>query len=79
MSTKYEEAWDKLMQGSRFAWWEWDIATNTVTHNPLKATMLGFMPEDFHERGYQGFTDLIQPDDYEEAMQAMRIVLQGKT
>jgi PAS domain S-box-containing protein len=79
MNTDYQEAWNDVLQQSEFAWWEWDVRTNRVMYNHLKATMLGYQPEDFHDSGYQGFTDLIHPDDFEEAMQAMRDVLQGKT
>lgn len=79
MSKSYMEAWENLLNQSRFAWWEWDAITNKVIHNPRKATMLGYDPETFYGGGYQGFTDLIHPDDHEEAMQAMRDVLMGKT
>jgi PAS domain S-box-containing protein len=75
----YKEAWEKILQESEFAWWEWDISTNTVRHNDLKAKMLGYDPEYFAGKGYQGFTDLVHPDDYDKTMDAMRAVLSGKT
>jgi len=75
----YKKAWDDILQRSDFAWWEWDIATNTVRFNDLKASMLGYDPADFKERGYQGFTELVHPEDHEKTMDAMRRVLSGKT
>lgn len=75
----YREAWDKILQESEFAWWEWDIPGNTVRHNDLKARMLDYDPEYFNGKGYQGFTELVHPDDYEKTMDAMRDVLAGKT
>ncbi len=68
---------DEALNGSEFAWWEWDIQNNRVIFNDLKATMLGYSPEAFRGAGYQGFTDLLHPDDYERTMQAMRDHLEG--
>jgi PAS domain S-box-containing protein len=79
MSTNYENAWNTLMQQSKFPWWEWDIKTNTVRFNDLKVTRLGYDPKDFNGKGYQAFTDLIHPDDHERAMEAMMAVLRGDT
>ncbi|MDD5709616.1 MAG: PAS domain-containing protein [Candidatus Marinimicrobia bacterium] len=75
----YKEAWEKILQESEFAWWEWDISKNTVIHNDLKARMLDYDPEYFKGKGYQGFTELVHPNDYEKTMDAMRNVLSGKT
>ncbi|MBW6457974.1 MAG: PAS domain-containing protein [FCB group bacterium] len=75
----YKKAWEDILQRSDFAWWEWDISTNTVRFNDLKASMLGFDPEDFYSGGYRAFTDLVHPDDHEKTMEAMRLVLSGKT
>lgn len=68
---------DDALSSSEFAWWEWDIQNNHVVFNDLKATMLGYSPEEFHDVGYQAFTELLHPEDYERTMQAMRDHLEG--
>lgn len=75
----YRKAWDKLLKGSVFPWWEWNIPENTVRSNELKVTLLGLDPEDFKGKGYEAFTDLVHPDDFENTMNAMRRVLSGET
>jgi PAS domain S-box-containing protein len=69
---------DDALSSSEFAWWEWDIQDNRVIFNDLKATMLGYNPDDFRDQGYQAFTDLLHPNDYERTMQAMRDHLEGR-
>jgi PAS domain S-box-containing protein len=68
---------DALM-ASDIAWWEWDIQSNQVISNELKTTMLGYKTEDFRDVGYQSYTDLLHPDDYDRTMQAMRDHLEGR-
>ena len=77
--TEYEKAWDSLMQGSKFPWWEWDVKANAVRFNDLKVSALGFDPADFRGKGYQVFTGLVHPDDLEKTMDAMLAVLRGET
>lgn len=69
---------DEALESSSLPWWQWDIEKNTVTFNGLKVTMLGYRPEDFIDVGYQAFTDLLHPDDYERTMEAMRAYLEGR-
>lgn len=71
--------WNRLLHQSTFAWWEWDLSTNRVEFNDLKATMLGYDPRDFDTSGYQGFTQLLHPDDYAKTMGAMLKVLEQQT
>jgi two-component system, chemotaxis family, CheB/CheR fusion protein len=76
-----DEALRKLKISTKLgnlAWWEWDLRTNEVTYDDLKATMLGYKPEEFPTDVYK-ICDLIHPDDYEETMQHMRDYLQEKT
>lgn len=68
----------KELKSSPFAWWEWDVVHNKVTFNHLKVTMLGYDVKDFIDCGYQKFTDLLHPDDYERTMEAMRKLLRGE-
>lgn len=63
---------------SPFPWWEWDVVGNVVTASPLKVEMLGYCFEDFRGKGYQAYTDLLHPEDFDRAMQAMRDLLEGR-
>lgn len=60
------------LDASQFAWWDWDIVRNRVLCNDLKYTMLGYAPSSFQDAGYEQFTRLLHPDDYDRTMQAMR-------
>ena len=59
--------------------WFWDLTTNEVTFNPLKAEAIGYMKEDLPEKvPFQFFTDKLHPDDKENVMQLMRDHLAGE-
>lgn len=68
----------------QFSWagnlghWYWNIKTNRVTFNPLKATTLGYDINELPEKvSYQFFTDKVHPDDYQKTMHAMLEHLYG--
>ncbi|MDT8298390.1 MAG: PAS domain-containing protein, partial [Spirochaetaceae bacterium] len=63
---------------SQLPWWEWDIMKNRVIAGPQKVSMLGYDPVDFEGAGYQAYTDLLHPEDYVRAMDAMRRHLNGR-
>jgi hypothetical protein len=67
-----------ILRDSPFAWWEWNVRDNKVSFNDLKATMLGYSVDAFHDKGYEAFTKLLHPDDYEKTMTAMRDLLTGR-
>jgi PAS domain S-box-containing protein len=69
---------DSVLKGSPLPWWEWEIPSNRVAFNELKATMLGYTAERFAGAGYQAFTDLLHEEDREPTMQAMRDHLEGR-
>lgn len=69
---------NEALESSEIAWWEWDFKKNKVISNDLKTTMLGYKPGSFKDVGYQAYTDLLHPDDYERTMQAMRDHLEGR-
>ena len=69
---------EEAMRMGELAWWEWDYKSNDVTFGDKKATVLGYKPEEI-EQGFEGWTNLLHPDDYEPTMQAMRDHLKGKT
>lgn len=66
------------LSAGNLAWWEMEVATGSVTFNENKAKMLGYQMDDFQDAHYSAFTELIHPDDYEKAMQAMREHLTGE-
>jgi hypothetical protein len=74
-----KEKLDAILAQSQLPWWEWDIKKNAVSFNDLKVTLLGYNISDFRNCGYQCFTSLLHPDDYEHTMDAMHKVLAKKT
>lgn len=73
---QYRRRLDGAMFAGDLAWWEMDVETGDVTFHENKADMLGFSPADFDH--YEDFTELVHPDDYEGAMEAMRDHLEGR-
>ncbi|MGM0443064.1 MAG: PAS domain-containing protein [Fibrobacterota bacterium] len=65
------------MDTAPIPWWEWDVNKNRVSFNSLKVTMIGYDMRDFRNVGYEAFTELLHPDDYEDTMEAMRRFLSG--
>ncbi|MCA0386923.1 MAG: PAS domain-containing sensor histidine kinase [Bacteroidetes bacterium] len=57
------------------AWWSMDVVTGAVEFHKRKAEMLGYPPEKF--KHYQDFTDMVHPDDIENAMESMRNHFKG--
>jgi len=70
---------ENYLKQSPFAWWEWDIVQNKVRFNELKVSMLGYTMAEFSDGGYQKFTNILHPDDFEKTMEAMRRVLRNET
>jgi hypothetical protein len=68
----------ELLASSKIPWWEWNIAENSVTFNDIKVTNLGYDPAGFRGKGFEVFTSLIHPEDYERTMDAMRDYLSGR-
>lgn len=67
---------ENSMKIGNLAWWEMDCDTGNVMFNYRKAEMLGYSHERF--KHYTDFTDLLHPDDYDPAMNAMQNHLDGK-
>lgn len=60
--------------------WQWDISSNCVTFNSLKATALGYNPSEIDGPiGFEFFTEKLHPEDYERVMENMRSHLFGKS
>jgi len=58
------------------AWWELNLTNGAVIYHKRKAEMLGYEPDMF--KHYQDFMNLVHPEDYERAMDAMRDHMSGK-
>lgn len=67
---------ESAMEAGGIAWWEMELPSGVVFFSENKAHMIGREPGNFVH--YRDFTDLLHPDDYEGAMQAMRDHLEGR-
>jgi PAS domain S-box-containing protein len=66
---------DLAMDMAGTGWWEMDIPTGRVIFSKHNSEMLGYAPESFkHSRD---LTNLIHPEDYDRAMNAMQGHLNG--
>lgn len=61
---------------ANMAWWEMELPSGVIFFHENKTKMLGYKSENFVH--YKNFTDLIHPDDYEGAMEAMRKHMRGE-
>lgn len=78
-STRANQAMQRLqlaLEMGQMAWWDWDVTSGEVIADSKKATMLGYQVHEFPTNVYE-ICDLIHPDDYDKAMQAMRDHLSG--
>lgn len=67
--TRLEYAWT-----DNLGHWYWNIKTNEVTFNPLKVTTLGYDKSEIPEHvTYQFFTDILHPEDLQNAMDAIAL------
>lgn len=70
---------DLAMTTARLSWYEFDMINGNVTAGDNKAHMLGYDPEDFENKHYSVWTDLIHPDDYEFVMNSMKACIERET
>jgi PAS domain S-box-containing protein len=68
---------ESAMEAGGMAWWEIELPSGVVFFDQNKVRMLGYDSKDFVH--YRNFTDLLHPDDYDQAMQAMTDHLEGRT
>jgi signal transduction histidine kinase len=73
---RYRRRLDGAMFAGDLAWWEMDAETGEVAFHENKADLLEAAPSDFDH--YEDFTELIHPEDYDGAMEAMRDHLEGR-
>lgn len=72
-----EERFRLAVEGSRDGLWDWNLETNEAFHSDRFATMLGYEPEELPYTS-SAWSDLIHPDDREEAFQEVERYLSGK-
>jgi two-component system CheB/CheR fusion protein len=75
-AAELSEKFSLAMDIGQIAWWEWNCETNSVKTSRGKYEMLGYKADEI-KHGFEGWTELVHPDDYEVCMQAMRNHLQG--
>ena len=68
---------ETALEAGGMAWWIIEMPHGSVFFSHNKTNMLGYKAKDFIH--YSHFTALIHKDDYENAMQAMRSHLDGKS
>jgi two-component system, chemotaxis family, CheB/CheR fusion protein len=74
--TSIKNQLDLAISGANLAWWDWDVKSGEVKYHPRKAEIIGYTLDEFPNNVYK-IMELVHPDDYENAMQAMRDHLSG--
>lgn len=64
------------LEAADMAWWSLEFPSGALTFSHHKTAMLGYRAEDFVH--FTHFTDLIHPEDKDQAMQAMTDHYTGK-
>ncbi|MFA5301998.1 MAG: ATP-binding protein [Bacteroidales bacterium] len=64
------------LEAGDMAWWEMELPSGNIIFNNNKTRMLGLKGEDFTH--FQDFMNIVHPEDYDVAMNAMRDHLSGK-
>ena len=73
---KNKERLEEAMEAGGLAWWNMELPSGKIDFHRRKATMLGYSPDQFEH--YEDFTELIHPEEYEEAMESMEKHLRGE-
>ena len=69
---------DDAMEAGGIAWWMMEYPSGAVYFSPNKTKMLGYnLKEASDFIHYTSFTNLIHPDDHDQAMKAMMDHIQG--
>lgn len=70
-----EEHIEEAMRAADIAWWEMEYPSGALNFSENKTRMLGYEKRNFYH--YTKFTELIHPDDYDAAMDAMMQLMKG--
>lgn len=67
-----------VLKGSQLGFWDWDLEADKVTRNDRWAEMLGYSAKEI-EFSVDQWSDLIHPEDRENAIKSIQNHLEGKT
>ncbi len=73
-----EERFRLAVEGSRDGLWDWNLLTNDTYHSERFATMLGYHPDELPYTSAV-WSDLVHPDDLEDAYNRVNRYLEGET
>ena len=69
---------EDAIEAGGMAWWLMELPSKAVYFSANKIIMLGYAKRDMEKfTRYTDFTEIIHPDDYQGAMQAMQDHLEG--
>ncbi|MBV1787958.1 PAS domain S-box protein [Marinobacterium sp. D7] len=68
----------RVIEGSRLGFWDWDLVRNVVTFSGTWATMLGYHPDELSP-AYETWRELIHPDDKSRTLRAFDDMLYGRS
>jgi two-component system CheB/CheR fusion protein len=72
----HEEHLEGALEAADMAWWEIEFPSGALNFSENKTKMLGYDKKDFYH--YTKFTELLHPDDFDQAMDAMKDHMTGK-
>jgi PAS domain S-box-containing protein len=68
----------RVIEGSKDGFWDWNIATNHVTFGGRWAAMLGYRVDELDCR-YETWENLVHPEDKPRVLKALADYLEGRT
>ncbi len=72
-----EERLELALRGANLGLWDWDVQTGGVYFNDQWTTMLGYIREDIQPH-YEGWAQLVHPDDMPQVREALDAHLSGE-
>ena len=73
-----EERFELATRGTNDGLWDWNVVTNAVWFAPRFTELLGYGPEDEFPHLFESFASRLHPEDYEPAMEAIRLHLEER-
>lgn len=68
---------EEALTAADMAWWSLEFPSGALSFSKKKTDMMGYKAEEFFH--FKHFTDLIHPDDYDNAMKAMTDHYEGRS